>query len=275
MRKGGRIFILLGVTLALAAAVLAIVAFRDTEEPETDVAAEVIMVEVIEAAEDIPVNHVLTEDDIRVVEVDETTVSPGTARSTGQVLGLASSGEIVSGQRVLMANLVTPGLSHIVEDGMRAVALPIDRENALGGMIRAEDRIDLNDVKLIAWPKRFEEALRERACAGADFEDPPWAARLAEGARHRFGEARRGRHDRAGLLELLEELAHEEEHGRATPRTGNDMPKSGSSLRGSALSRKRLMRRQRRQRGCSPRPFRPMRRRPSDPRWRSGSASFD
>ncbi len=143
MRKGGRVFILLGVVLALAAAVLAIFAFSDTGDDEEVADPEEQLVEVIEAAEDIPVNHVITEDDITTVEVEEGTVSPGTARSTGEVIGLAASGDIVSGQRVLRANLVTPGLSHIVEDGMRAVAIPIDRVNALGGMVRAEDHIDL------------------------------------------------------------------------------------------------------------------------------------
>ncbi|MEX2425212.1 MAG: Flp pilus assembly protein CpaB [Thermomicrobiaceae bacterium] len=160
MRKGGRVFILLGVTLALAAAVLAIFAFRDTSETDEPEEPEVAMVEVVEAAEDIAVNHVLTEDDITVVEVEEDTVSPGTARSPGQVLGLASSGDIVDGQRVLMGNLVTPGLSHIVGDGMRAVALPIDRVNALGGMVRAEDHIDL--IYSIAFTTEdFYASLRE------------------------------------------------------------------------------------------------------------------
>src|SRR5690625_3813336 len=126
MRKGGRTFILLGVTLALAAAVLAIFAFRDSSDSDEPEEVEVAMIEVIEATRDIPVNHVITEGDVSVVEVEEATVSPGTARSSGQVLGLAASGDIVSGQRVLMANLVTPGLSHIVNDGMRAVAVPID-----------------------------------------------------------------------------------------------------------------------------------------------------
>jgi pilus assembly protein CpaB len=161
MRKGGRVFILLGVVLALAAAVLAIFAFRDTAEEEEAAEPEVQMIEVIEAAQDIPVNHVITEDDITVVEVEEDTISPGTARSTGQVLGLAASGDIVSGQRVLMANLVSPGLSHIIDDGMRAVAVPIDRVNALGGMIRAEDHIDL--VYSISFEVAdFFEALREQ-----------------------------------------------------------------------------------------------------------------
>lgn len=172
MRKGGRVFILLGVTLALAAAVLAIFAFRDTGDSDEDAEPEVVMVEVIEAAQDIPANHVMTESDIELVEVEQETVSPGTAQSTGQVLGLATSGDIVSGQRVLMANLVTPGLSHVVNEGMRAVAVPIDRVNALGGMIRADDRIDV--VYSIAFEiEDFYAALREIAGDDAFIPEPP------------------------------------------------------------------------------------------------------
>jgi pilus assembly protein CpaB len=189
MRKGGRVFILLGVTLALAAAVLAIFAFSDAGETEEVAEAEEPMVEVIEAAQDIPVNHVITEDDITVVEVEERTVSPGTARSTGQVLGLASSGDIVSGQRVLMANLVTPGLSHIVDDGMRAVAIPIDRVNALGGMIRAEDRIDI--IYSIALDiEDFAESLREAlAEEGMQLQQQQQAQEGQEGEEGEEGEA--------------------------------------------------------------------------------------
>jgi pilus assembly protein CpaB len=180
MRKGGRVFILLGVILALAAAVLAIFAFRDTEDDtEVEDPAE-RMVEVIEAAQDIPVNHVITEDDITVVEVEEGTVSPGTARSTGQVLGLAASGDIVNGQRVLMANLVTPGLSHIVNDGMRAVAVPIDRVNALGGMIRAEDHIDLIYSQTFEL-EDFYAALREMLDDMEQEQPPPPPAEGEEG----------------------------------------------------------------------------------------------
>lgn len=143
MRKGGRVLILLGVVLALAAAVLAIFAFRDTDGDDVAADPDEVMVSVVEATRDIPSNHVITEDDVQVVEVEEGTVAPNTARTTGQVLGLATAGDVVSGQRVLMANLSTPGLSHIVNEGMRAVAVPIDRVNALGGMIRADDRIDI------------------------------------------------------------------------------------------------------------------------------------
>jgi pilus assembly protein CpaB len=143
MRKGGRLLIVFGVILALAAAVLAIFALRDTDETGVADEPDVLMINVVQATRDIAANQVITEDDIEVVEAEEGTVAANTARSAGQVIGLAASGDIVSGQRILMANLNNPGLSHMIDSGMRAVAIPIDRTNALGGMIRADDRIDI------------------------------------------------------------------------------------------------------------------------------------
>lgn len=192
MRKGGRIFILLGVTLALLAAVLAIFAFQDTSEDEEETEPEEVMIEVVEAARDVPVNSVITEDDIEVSEVEESTVSPGTARSSGQVLGLATSGDIVSGQRVLMANLSTPGLSHIVNDGMRAVAMPVDRINALGGMIRAEDRIDI--VYSIGLQiEDFAESLRD--ALAEELEIPQEGEAPEEGGEPEEGEEAEGQQE--------------------------------------------------------------------------------
>ena len=156
MRKGGRVFILLGVVLAIAAAILAIVAFSDSDE-DADDDPDQVMVSVVEAVRDIPANQVITEDDVEVTEVEEGTVASNTARTPGQVIGLAAAGDIVSGQRVLMANLSTPGLSHLIEDGMRAVAVPIDRVNALGGMIRSDDRIDLIYSMDLEIEDRFED----------------------------------------------------------------------------------------------------------------------
>jgi pilus assembly protein CpaB len=101
------------------------------------------MVSVVEARRNIAANRVITAEDLRVVEVEESTIGPGTARSTGQVIGLTTSGSVVNGQRILMANLASPGLSHLVDDGLRAVAIPIDRLNALGGMVRVDDNVDI------------------------------------------------------------------------------------------------------------------------------------
>ncbi|MBX5445651.1 Flp pilus assembly protein CpaB [Sphaerobacter sp.] len=143
MRKGGRLFILLGVALALVAALLAIVAFsgvlgQPEEEGNAPAKANVVV-----AARDIPANTVLSEDDIQVTQVDASGVAPGSATSPAQVVGMAVSGNLVKGQQILAANLVAPGLTFDLAEGRRAIALPVDRINALGGMIRPDDRIDI------------------------------------------------------------------------------------------------------------------------------------
>ena len=78
MRKSGRLFIVLGVALALVAAALAIVLLSDglgtkpPEEPE-----EPPKVAVLVAARDVPANTVLGPADVEMAEVDQASVAPG------------------------------------------------------------------------------------------------------------------------------------------------------------------------------------------------------
>lgn len=143
MRKGGRLFILLGVALALVAALLAVVAFSGALGGPQEEGKEPARANVVVAARDIPANTVLSEDDIEIAQIETTGVTPGSATSPAQVVGLAVSGNLVKGQQILSANLVAPGLTFDLAEGHRAIALPVDRINALGGMIRPDDRIDI------------------------------------------------------------------------------------------------------------------------------------
>ncbi|HUZ03580.1 MAG TPA: Flp pilus assembly protein CpaB [Thermomicrobiaceae bacterium] len=141
MRKSGRLFIVLGVGLALVAAVLAVVAYSGLGKkpaPLPPAKATVIV-----AARDVPANTVLTQADVQVAQIEKAQAAPGSAGSLGQVVGYASSGALVRGQQILSGNLVAPGLTFDLGNGMRAVALPVDRINALGGLIQADDHIDL------------------------------------------------------------------------------------------------------------------------------------
>jgi pilus assembly protein CpaB len=63
--------------------------------------------------------------------------------NSSQVLGLATNGDVVEGQQILMADLVTPGLTNLLTNGKRAAALPVDRVSALGGLIRPDDYVDI------------------------------------------------------------------------------------------------------------------------------------
>lgn len=145
MRKSGRLFIVLGVGLALVAAALGIAAFagglggsdKGSDPAKPDMATVVV------AARDIPANTVLTAEDVQTSQIDKSKVPPGSVSAAGQVVGYAVSGDLIKGQQILSANLTAPGLTFDLENGKRAVALPVDRINALGGLIRPGDHIDL------------------------------------------------------------------------------------------------------------------------------------
>ncbi len=144
MRRGGRLFILLGVGLALVAVLLAVMSFSPSNKSKKPtVVAQTQTVTVLQATKDIPANTVLRQEDIKAVQVEKTAASTGAAESPSQVLGLATNGDVVKGQQILMANLVTPGLTNLLTDGQRAAALPIDRVSALGGLIRPDDYVDI------------------------------------------------------------------------------------------------------------------------------------
>jgi pilus assembly protein CpaB len=85
----------------------------------------------------------LTLDDVQVIEADPASVAPGTAQQLDQVVGLVAAGDLVAGQRILMANLVVPSVSTMLQPGKRAVAIPVDRINAVGGLIQPNDSIDV------------------------------------------------------------------------------------------------------------------------------------
>ena len=145
MRRGGRLFIILGVGLAVVAVVLAVLSLspRGSKNTPTVVASPPTTVGVLQAVRDLPANTVITQDDVKTVQVEQSAASTGAALSASQVVGLATNGDVVKGQQILMANLVTPGLTNMLTNGKRAAALPIDRVSALGGLIRADDYVDI------------------------------------------------------------------------------------------------------------------------------------
>ncbi len=144
MRRGGRLFILLGVGLALVAVLLAVMSFsKGSGNKPTPVANQTETITVIQATRDIPANTVIKQDDITTLKVQKSSAATGAAEDSSQVVGLATNGNVVKGQQILMANLVTPGLTNLLTDGKRAAALPVDRVSALGGLIRADDYVDI------------------------------------------------------------------------------------------------------------------------------------
>lgn len=148
MRRSGRLFIVLGVALALVAGLLAFVALSggdddDTTSGTTGQSEEPREITVITAARDVPAHERLSEDDLREEVVDSTDVSDDAVTSRLEAIGLAYSDDLVTGQALVRAQLESPGLANRIEAGRRAFALPVDAAGMVGGLIRDDDHLDI------------------------------------------------------------------------------------------------------------------------------------
>lgn len=148
MRRSGRVFIFLGIALALIAALLVIVVLRggddsDDTTSQTTPEAQPQLVTIVVAAREIAAHERLAEEDVREERVDAQTVPAGTVSSRLEVIGYAYADELSPGQPLLRTRLETPGLSHRIGEGMRAYALPVDMVNLVGGLVREDDRLDI------------------------------------------------------------------------------------------------------------------------------------
>lgn len=141
------IAIIVAVVLALAAAGL-VVWYVSSLEKETTTVEQ--MQTVLVAKEDIPARtsgEVIIEK--RLVEPQQVPLSavvPGALISEAALQGKVTTIPILKGQQVLQTQLGAPeeqSLSFRIKHGMRAITLPIDRYNAVGGAIREGDRVDV------------------------------------------------------------------------------------------------------------------------------------
>lgn len=170
MRRSGRLFIVLGVALALIAGMLAFVALTggdpDDTTSETTDREEPREITVITAAREVPAHERLSEDDLQEQIVDASEVSDDVVTSKLEAIGLAYGDDLVVGQALVRAQLESPGLANRIEPGRRAFALPVDAAGLVGGLIRDDDRLDVvfdTRVDLLrvnpTWPLEADDAL--------------------------------------------------------------------------------------------------------------------
>lgn len=147
MRRSGRLFIILGVALALVAGLLAYVALSGGDPDDTTSAAadqvEPREITVVTAARDVVAHERLGEDDLQEEVVDASTVSSDVVTSRIEAIGLAYSDDLVPGQALVKAQLESPGLANRIEPGRRAFALPVDAAGLVGGLVRDDDHLDI------------------------------------------------------------------------------------------------------------------------------------
>ena len=148
MRRNGRMLIVAGVALALVAAVLAVLVLSGGSSSKdntgtTGGAAKPKDVIVVQAKKDVTAHTLLTQDDLEEVKVDGSTANADAAHAIGEVIGFAYNSDLKKGQRLLQANLEEPGLANSLTAGKRAVSLPVDQNNLIGGLLRDDDHIDI------------------------------------------------------------------------------------------------------------------------------------
>lgn len=142
MRKNGRLFIILGVGLACLAVALAFLMFTNANSSQA-VEKEAAPVRVVIAARDIPQHQILRAEDLMEEQVDKDLLKGGEVLVKSEVIGKASKTALVKGQRLMSADLEISGLTNDIEKGKRAVAMPVDRLNTVGGLLREGDYIDI------------------------------------------------------------------------------------------------------------------------------------
>jgi pilus assembly protein CpaB len=139
--------IVAGVALALVAAVLAVVVLSggssDKDKTGSNTSSSPKDVMVVQAKKDVAAHTLLSEDDLEEVKIDASTASPDAVHAIGEVIGFAYNTDLKKGQRLLQANLEEPGLANSLTTGKRAVSLPVDKNNLVGGLLRDDDHVDL------------------------------------------------------------------------------------------------------------------------------------
>ena len=139
--------IIVAVVLALVAAGLVVWYVSSLKEETTP---PVVTRTVVVAVTDIPARTtgeaMVANGLVQEQQVNATAVAPGAINSISSLQGMALTVPVASGQQLLQTQLASPSsqaLSFRIKTGMRAITLPIDRYNAVGGAIKEGDRVDV------------------------------------------------------------------------------------------------------------------------------------
>lgn len=146
-----RLGLTLAAGLALLTGVLIFVALRANDStastrPGTGSAATAVTV--VTAQQNIPAGIMITPDMVGVVSVAPDAVLSDVARDPQLVVGRVARIPILQGEQLVAAKLTAvgalgTGLSYIVPDGYRAMAVKVDKVVGAGGLLRPGDRVDV------------------------------------------------------------------------------------------------------------------------------------
>ncbi len=110
--------------------------------------SEMVLEEYVAAKVDITDTTKITEDMVEIKKVPKGYAHPLSASKPEDVVGMITENNILKGEAILpqkltKSNSAEGGLSFVIPEGMRAVALPVDKVSGVAGNIRLGDKVDL------------------------------------------------------------------------------------------------------------------------------------
>lgn len=149
MRRSGRLLIVVGVVMGLAAVLLALFALSggddDDDGDPTDSGPTPQDITIVQAKRAVGAHVKLTADDLEEVIVPDTELlNPADhPRRINEVIGFAYSEELIEGQQILRSRLEVSGIAEELEPGTRAISMLVEPNNLVAGLIRQDDSIDI------------------------------------------------------------------------------------------------------------------------------------
>ena len=141
-----KIVLLFSAILALLAVVLMNL-YQQNLKKELGVAGE--RVKILAAKEDIPAFSIIERSQLTILEYPKNYLPPRyTPKSLiDDIIGQTSAFNVQKGDPILTTDLASTmedaGLSTVITPGMRALALPVDKVNSFGGLLKPKDHVDI------------------------------------------------------------------------------------------------------------------------------------
>ncbi|MEJ2541403.1 MAG: Flp pilus assembly protein CpaB [Gemmatimonadota bacterium] len=160
MRRRRTLIILL--LAILSGTVAAVSAFRYLEDRPTPLIANTTNVEtrpVVVAAVEMPLGHVLGEEDVEVIDWPASSLPAGVHTSASEVVGRSLITEMKTNEVILAGKLADTGLAGLmtqIPEGLRAITVSVDQVRGVAGFVTPGNRVD---VILIKQPSGSEETV--------------------------------------------------------------------------------------------------------------------
>jgi|FLYL01.1.fsa_nt_gi pilus assembly protein CpaB len=148
LNRGNRLLFLVALIAGAIAAALVFVALSEDDDAGTASTATGGGRTVVVAAQDIAPGTTITDGMLKLVQVPEDLVVAGAFEDASLVAGQKARVRILAGEQVASAKIGVQeedeeGLSRVIQDGSRGIAVSIEQVTAVGGLLRPGDRVDV------------------------------------------------------------------------------------------------------------------------------------